>query len=177
MKKPIYISALATLGMTLTACQSNAEPTAETFTKILSGTTEKQCTDLSEGLIDARTYYNNVRPDPSSSRYRMAREAGILEDKAVDGRIPTNAKFREVLTKIDGNTLCDGSYSDYVAQTATRNDDGTYTVTVTRKFTPEPWAEANLMRAFFLDKPTTTVVYQFKKEGNEWKGTGQPQPE
>lgn len=174
MKTLLHISSAALLGITLSACNSNKEPTTADFTALLKNTSEQHCTDLKTLLTDITTYYNNIPNDPNEPKYKMAMRGNLVEQG--DGKIlkPT-ARYAEIKAKIKDGKLCDGTYHNYVVQSANKTEDGSYLARVTRKFTPETWADQAIRSAFFLDKPTTELTYLFQKNGKDWQGTPQPQ--
>lgn len=174
MQTPIHVSGAVLLGITLSACNGSKQPTAAHFTALLRNTTEQHCTDLTKLPMDLNTYYNNIPNDPNEPKYKMALR-GNLVGPGSGPILKSTARYAEIKAKIKDGKLCDGTYTNYVVQSANKTEDGSYLARVTRKFTPETWADEGIRSAFFLDSPVTELTYLFQKNGKEWKGTPQNQ--
>lgn len=174
MKTLFRISTAVLLGVTLSACNGSKEPTAADFTAVLKNTTEQHCTDLNKFPMDLNTYYNNIPNDPNAAKYKLA-IGGKLVEKGSGPILKPTARYAEIKAKIKDGKLCDGTYTNYVVQSANKTEDGSYLARVTRKFTPETWADEGIRSAFFLDEPTTELTYLFQKNGKDWQGTPQNQ--
>ncbi|MFC3861023.1 hypothetical protein ACFOPQ_09645 [Deinococcus antarcticus] len=174
MKTLPYISTAALLGITLSACNGNKEPTAADFTSLLKNISEQHCTDLTKLPMDLNTYYNEIPNDPKHYKYKLAIAAKLVEPGSGPILKPT-ARYAEIKAKIKDGKLCDGTYTNYVVQSANETDDGSYRARVTREFKPEPWTDEGIQKAFFFDKPVTELTYLFQKSGKDWQGTPQNQ--
>lgn len=174
MKTILHIGPAVLLGIALSACSGSKEPTTADFTALLKNTSEQHCTDLTKLPMDLTTYYNNIPNNPNEPKYKMAMRGNLVGPGSGTILKPT-ARYAEVKAKIKDGKLCDGSYNNYVVQTANKTEDGSYLARVTREFRPDAWADKGIRDAFFLDEPVTELTYLFRKNGKSWQGTRQNQ--
>lgn len=174
MNRILQLGGTVLLGITLSACNGNKEPTAADFTSLLKNTSEQHCTDLTKLPMDLSTFYNQIPNDPNEPKYKMAMRGNLVGLGSGPILKPT-ARYAEVKAKIKDGKLCDGTYTNYVVQSANKTENGSYLARVTREFKPEAWADEGIRSAFFLDDPITELDYLFEKNGKEWQGTPQPQ--
>ncbi|WP_339094711.1 hypothetical protein ACINK0_03940 [Deinococcus sp. VB343] len=99
MKTLPYISTAALLGITLSACNGNKEPTAADFTSLLKNISEQHCTDLTKLPMDLNTYYNEIPNDPNEPKYKIAMQGNLVDPGSGPILKPT-ARYAEIKAKI-----------------------------------------------------------------------------